>query len=552
MTIGRRLARALANKWVGNDERIMAPHIRGWLPVGVLAVAMSAVPWPPASAGEGAITFNETAAFDDCHDQANFVSVPVERAQEMVPEGYTVAATGEPETSLRGADTQLEVSELRCENVTLDGTVLPGPVSMAFAVLPLTGPPDGSEEPPDEDPVADVYLLFFSTNSKPLASWLRAGTDLEAFHVPGIVYDYAIPEAIPGQPSGVNTFSFEAPTPPQWAFTVEGVAAVQQLDQLDPAEIPASRAWQDTKTPDGKTWRVKLTSAKHDNFLAPAEVTLQAAPGSEMEQIMVTNPAVPSLAVSGLIPDWKVQKTRTMVERCSQDEREAALRAEQADVEAVLGEEFMTLNGPAELAALAARDPVTGRGAYDFLDHQFASARGMGVAIIDTASLATGVTPGRPNLLLYAPSPDAANVVDPFGADFPYRLVGWGYTPSSSYNWEQHPTELDGRCITRADWFVHERGIHPADTWQNIAVPPPNDDPHGTATGDEPITPNECGAEPCPAGFQHPRIWDIHLWRDGAGADLPSVSISHPSATIPGWDPGVGVSFFYPPPLSSG
>ncbi|MDP8930148.1 MAG: hypothetical protein M3O70_16660 [Actinomycetota bacterium] len=236
---------------------------------------------------------------------------------------------------------------------------------------------------------------------------------------------------------------------------------------------------------------------------------------------------------------------------CSGSERRAALRTEQADVEALVGEQFMTLDGSAELAALATRNPITDRGAYDFLDHQFASARGVGVAIIDTASLASGITPGKPNLLFYAPSPEATNVIDPYGPDFPYRLVGWGYTPASAYNWKQHPMELDERCITRADWFVHERGIHPADTWQNIAVPPPNDDPHGTAVGDEPIAPEECDPEPCPAGFQHPRIWDIHFWLDGSGEGVPSVSILHPRGMIAGWDPDVGVSFFYPPPPTS-
>ncbi|MBT2530486.1 hypothetical protein J7E91_35380 [Streptomyces sp. ISL-99] len=97
----------------------------------------------------------------------------------------------------------------------------------------------------------------------------------------------------------------------------------------------------------------------------------------------------------------------------------------------------------------------------------------------------------------------------------------------------------------RDEWSVHERSIHPADTWQNIAVPPPDDDPKGSNPGQQPISPDECDPAPCPPGIQHGRLWDIHFWLDERDG-IPAVSILNRREEIPGWDPGVGISFFFP------
>lgn len=230
---------------------------------------------------------------------------------------------------------------------------------------------------------------------------------------------------------------------------------------------------------------------------------------------------------------------------CTVPERSAALGAEQAEVEDRLSEHLI-LRDEADLAALAA-DRETGK-AYTLVDHLFASAGGAGIGIVDT--LGTPVTAGMPDVLLYAPRPGTKEeeAIDPLGPDWPYRLVGWAYTPFS-YDFEGRPKALDGRdarCITAADWFVHERSIHPADTWQNVAAPPKEEAFHGANDNQQvPIPPDECVPSPCPPGLQHPRVWDIHFWRDGAGDGVASVSILSPEE-IPGWDPGVGVAFFYP------
>lgn len=232
---------------------------------------------------------------------------------------------------------------------------------------------------------------------------------------------------------------------------------------------------------------------------------------------------------------------------CTGSERRAVLRTEQAEVLDHL-RDHMVLENEADLALLGAPDPQTGR-AYNLLDHKFASAQGIGIGIVDSLAIDPG-RPGAPDVLFYAPNREATDeeVTEPDTPDFPYRLVGWAY--ALPYNWEQRPRRLDGidgRCITPADWFVHERSVHPFDTWQNVPAPVPQEEFHGADDGQQlPIPPDQCVPSPCPPGIQHGRIWDIHFWLDGAGEGVPSVSILNRRERILGWDPDVGVSFFYP------
>jgi hypothetical protein len=90
------------------------------------------------------------------------------------------------------------------------------------------------------------------------------------------------------------------------------------------------------------------------------------------------------------------------------------------------------------------------------------------------------------------------------------------------------------------DWFVHERSVHPLDTWQNIAVPPVEQF-HGQVAGDVPPTAQECD---CVVGIPHGRFWDLHLWPGAAG--FPTVSMFNPGKPIPGFDALPGIGFFRP------
>jgi hypothetical protein len=223
---------------------------------------------------------------------------------------------------------------------------------------------------------------------------------------------------------------------------------------------------------------------------------------------------------------------------CTPQQRRDALAEDQRLVLGQVGP-LTTLRTPADLVSLAQRG-------WGVLPHQWVSFAGMGMAIarpdslgaaapgVPSGSVLTSPRPGLPLLLLYRPSPTAADVTDPHGPDFPYQLVGWAY--GAPYDPDHAPTTA-GPCSTGSDWFVHERGIHDAVTWRMVPMPPAERF-HGQDPGDEPLPPN-------PPGIPHRRLWDLHVWLN-RDTGIPSVSILDPDGAIPGVDPGVGVSFFHP------
>ncbi|WP_213003842.1 hypothetical protein [Winogradskya consettensis] len=234
-------------------------------------------------------------------------------------------------------------------------------------------------------------------------------------------------------------------------------------------------------------------------------------------------------AASGLVP---AQFTNS---KCTPAERRRTLAAEQRRV-LTFFKDFLVLRNEADVARLAEpRDGVQ----FFVLSHAYNSIRGMGLSIINGGEVSG---PGKPAMLLYRPSRGAADVTDPDGPDFPYTLAGWGY--AGLYAPGQPPSFAGDpglRCLTKQDWLVHERSVHPSDTWQNIPVPP-EEQWHGQALGAVPPTPDECDT-PC-VGVGHPRLWDLHLFIGNSG--VPAVSMLNPGKPIPGFDPGVGVGFFYP------
>ena len=215
---------------------------------------------------------------------------------------------------------------------------------------------------------------------------------------------------------------------------------------------------------------------------------------------------------------------------CTPQERQSALAEDQRLVLQHVGS-LSTLRDVVDVASLAARG-------WSFPPHMWVSFKGIGVAIVRPEIL-TGLPSqaGLPPLLLYRPNPAASNVTDPYGADFPYTLVGWAY--GGPYDYHQFPTTA-GRCYERGDWMVHERGIHDLATWGFVPAPP-QEQWHGQHPGNELLL-------PLPPGYPHSRLWSLHVWLN-RDTGVPSVSIMQDDAgTIPGVDPGVGIAFFYPQP----
>lgn len=263
----------------------------------------------PAAGADG-VPNGHTIGATGCYDQANQVQVPIERARAEVPPGYALRAN---ETAgVPGADGQagatvlLEVSELSCRSVSVGETAAAGPARIAFIGLELmpnaadhdpraTG--NTPDDPSDDALLQDFYLLYLATDSKPLADWWRAGTGLQVHHTP-LFYDYPNVTA----PFGIAGFHFKAPGHPDWAFSVDGTAAAQNED---PSVFVDVNFWQDTKTPDGKTWKVKLGFPYHKNHIAPADVEITAtAPDSRLAKLLARNPAKPTLAVGAIQDPW--------------------------------------------------------------------------------------------------------------------------------------------------------------------------------------------------------------------------------------------------------
>lgn len=448
----------------------------------------------------------------------------------------------------------------------------------------------------------ESYVVQWITNSPEYANWMRRATglgDKTVRVVPGLRFEYD-PRPAHAFPAIDDSYYFEAPRPAPSPFhvgcrpsgAVEGCYA--RATEPTPAIFEEGiNWWADTNegrviihsdfyrgpnqrfgTAEGTLTSDDPTSPMGTMFAAAedANILSQALGQPKSQQTKRFSTADQEMpAVSGEFTDLLLTKCVRNDNPCSPKdhpppdraapctpaEREADLRDEQAIILDMVsrygpgdGQDLVTLGGVEDLAALAAGDPESGT-RYSFQDHAFVSFRDMGMAIVNTGD--NGADPldperrtrGKPDLLLYAPNPAAA-ATDPYGPDFPYKLVGWAYSPLT-YDYWNAPTFL-GECIVREDWFVHERGIHPADTWGMVAVPPEDEQFKGEDAGQNPILPIECDAdgtlavELCPAGAQHTRIWDIHFW---VGKRAASVSLLSPSP-LSGIDPDIGTAFFYP------
>lgn len=251
------------------------------------------------------------------------------------------------------------------------------------------------------------------------------------------------------------------------------------------------------------------------------------------------------LLALGLAPSSSANPLAAEAGGCTALQRQEALAEDQRLVLQQVGD-LSTLRNPADVVALAQRG-------WNFLPHQWVSFKGIGWVVGRTDGVAGLLVPGLPAhhgiaapqaglpaLLAYPPGPTAVDVTDSYGPDFPYELVGWAY--GAPYDYDNYPPTA-GRCYVRSDWAVHERGIHDLATWGFVPVPPAEQF-HGQARGDEPVV-------PIPPGLPHPRLWTLHVWLN-RDTGVPSVSLLNPHRSIPGIDPQIGNSFFYPdPPVNS-
>jgi hypothetical protein len=238
-----------------------------------------------------------TASFDRCHDQGSFLSVPMANVRDRVPQHYGVR-------SLDGVTATLVVAIDKCE-VTIGGKPLPGAVTWAAVGVEIEPPADANHDPAAVP--ADLYMLFMVTDSEQLADWLRAGTGLRVRHVQRIRHDFATPEL----PLGQADFLFDAPAPTPSPFTVTGTARTQHVTPV----LADVNFWQDTKTLDGRTWRVKLAFPSHADYVAFGDMTVDAEDGSELARIIGTPDGTGQdpFALSVLIDHYDAVKTRKVV-----------------------------------------------------------------------------------------------------------------------------------------------------------------------------------------------------------------------------------------------
>lgn len=544
---------------------------------------------------EGVVT-HDGLVYYNCHELLGFQAIPLDKVAPHVPSSYHDSDDNDG-TQYDGldhnddGDADLYVSTRFCERITVGGVEVRDAVDSHVSVF--IKPPKNQQPPPHASSLfgapLEVYLIQWVTNNQAHATWLTQGTGLgdKVKLVPNLVYEYdpmpghdhLVPGAVDDDfrlvvgPPASSPFEVAAtvyePTGSVslsiaenwWADTDEGTVIIHaetfewSTGSMIPGRAEGTITADDPESPLGKMLGDKprpfcsdiegnadptcpqgVGDAVASSFFTGIQLTKCVRnafnPCSAEDHPPGTDCNPNPCSVEGDLP--------SETDDCSSSNRRELLTAEQRAVLELVGD-LTTLRDHADLAALAAVG-------YKDYDHYFVSFAGQGLAILDLTRFAD-VRPGNPSLLLYEPSPDAADVTDIDGPDFPYSLAGWGYAgPNYGYDKQNqrpvYPTDLADLCLGAGDWFVHERGIHPADTGGMHSVPPKEEqegeEEHGHASGDTFPIPGVEG----PVGFSHPRIWDIHLWLGTDG--VPSISILNPGRCIPGIPSDVGVAWFHP------
>lgn len=172
--------------------------------LGSLAGVLLGLAPTPALAAEGDAFVN-----DDCHELIATLPVPAERLAGQVPSRFRLAVTA-------GA-VNVVVRAATCERLGVGGRDLrPGLVAQLSVEI---ASPDGGQNV-DGFPCCSWYILFWVTNSRDVASWLRQGTGLGA----KIQYVEDLSLRYDRVAGGRYLFHAGAPTPSP--FDIAAVAAV--------------------------------------------------------------------------------------------------------------------------------------------------------------------------------------------------------------------------------------------------------------------------------------------------------------------------------------
>lgn len=250
----------------------MRGHILIRATASLLALA-TAIPAAPASAEPQQ---SQHAQREGCHDLISFVRIPFETADALVPDRYTVRPSLDAAEMTGAAEehANLIIDVFACERITA-GDKVDGPVRGADVAVEIERPEE-TDSDEDDSITFDQYLLFIVTDDEDYAQWLRADSGLDVTHVPAIAYDFDGPDR------GAGSFSFSAPAPAPSPFAVTGLAGAQGEEGV----AVDDSWWQDTRGPTGNPWQVRLHAPRHTDFFAPAAVTITAAEGSQLYELM--------------------------------------------------------------------------------------------------------------------------------------------------------------------------------------------------------------------------------------------------------------------------
>jgi hypothetical protein len=211
----------------------------------------------------GGATAGEPFPVEDCHEVLAFISgVSRQTAQAYAP-GYTLINAEQTPTT---DDAEVVIRAAECD-VTIDGTKQ----RTRFAEVRITvAEPENGQLAEDTPLVFHWYELSWATNNKALRQWARAGTGTD-----GVVH-YSNQLEYGFQPEPI--FSFDAPSPAAWAFTIRAIAPKATGE---PGVAVAVGLWRETDV-----GTVLFRRSADPAQLAVAEGRIETPCGSELAVLL--------------------------------------------------------------------------------------------------------------------------------------------------------------------------------------------------------------------------------------------------------------------------